>query len=59
MICVAALVILLPLQARNARTECKLLQEKFSERYETYRRDMVLRQDLLTANVERIFAANA
>ena len=32
------LVILLPLQARNARTERKLLQEKFGERYENYRR---------------------
>jgi protein-S-isoprenylcysteine O-methyltransferase Ste14 len=32
------LVILLPLQTRNARTEGKMLQEKFGERYETYRR---------------------
>jgi protein-S-isoprenylcysteine O-methyltransferase Ste14 len=32
------LVILLPLQARNARTERKLLEEKFGERYERYRR---------------------
>jgi protein-S-isoprenylcysteine O-methyltransferase Ste14 len=32
------LVILVPLQTRNPRTERKLLQEKFGERYETYRR---------------------
>jgi protein-S-isoprenylcysteine O-methyltransferase Ste14 len=32
------LVIVLPLQTRNARTERKLLQEKFGERYEIYRR---------------------
>jgi protein-S-isoprenylcysteine O-methyltransferase Ste14 len=32
------LIILLPLQTRNARTECKLLKEKFGERYEIYRR---------------------
>jgi protein-S-isoprenylcysteine O-methyltransferase Ste14 len=32
------LVILLPLQVRNARKERKLLQEKFGERYEIYRR---------------------
>src|SRR5437773_7729197 len=32
------LVILLPLQTRNARRECNLLQEKFRERYEIYRR---------------------
>jgi protein-S-isoprenylcysteine O-methyltransferase Ste14 len=32
------LVILLPLQMRNARTERKLLRGKFGERYETYRR---------------------
>jgi protein-S-isoprenylcysteine O-methyltransferase Ste14 len=31
------LLILLPLQARNARAECKLLQQKFGERYDTYR----------------------
>jgi len=30
-------VILLPLQARNAHKERKLLQEKFGERYEIYR----------------------
>jgi protein-S-isoprenylcysteine O-methyltransferase Ste14 len=32
------LVILLPLQTRNARKERQLLREKFGERYETYRR---------------------
>ena len=32
------LVILLPLQTRNARRERNLLQEKFRERYELYRR---------------------
>ena len=32
------LVILLPLQTRNARRERDLLQEKFRERYEIYRR---------------------
>jgi protein-S-isoprenylcysteine O-methyltransferase Ste14 len=32
------LVILVPMQKRNARTERKLLQAKFGERYETYRR---------------------
>ena len=32
------LVILLPLQTRNARRERRLLQEKFGERYKTYRR---------------------
>jgi|SRR6478672_8310818 protein-S-isoprenylcysteine O-methyltransferase Ste14 len=32
------LAILLPLQMRNARAERKVLQEKFGERYETYRR---------------------
>ena len=32
------LVILLPLQTRNARRERELLQEKFGERYEIYRR---------------------
>jgi len=32
------LVILLPLQTRNARRERNLLQEKFRERYEIYRR---------------------
>jgi protein-S-isoprenylcysteine O-methyltransferase Ste14 len=32
------LVILLPLQTRNAHRERKLLQEKFGERYEIYRR---------------------
>jgi protein-S-isoprenylcysteine O-methyltransferase Ste14 len=32
------LVVLLPLQTKNARTERKLLQEKFGERYEAYRR---------------------
>lgn len=32
------LVILLPLQTRNARRESRLLQEKFGERYERYRR---------------------
>jgi hypothetical protein len=31
------LVILLPLQVRNAHKERKLLQEKFGERYEIYR----------------------
>lgn len=32
------LVILVPLQTRNARTERKVLQEKFGERFEIYRR---------------------
>jgi hypothetical protein len=32
------LVILLPLQMRNARRERNLLQEKFRERYTIYRR---------------------
>jgi protein-S-isoprenylcysteine O-methyltransferase Ste14 len=32
------LVILLPLQTINARRERELLQEKFGERYEIYRR---------------------
>ena len=32
------LVILLPLQARNARKERELLQQKFGERYDIYRR---------------------
>jgi protein-S-isoprenylcysteine O-methyltransferase Ste14 len=32
------LVILLPLQMRNARAESKLLQEEFGERYDIYRR---------------------
>jgi len=32
------LAILVPLQMRNARREGKLLQEKFGERYEAYRR---------------------
>jgi protein-S-isoprenylcysteine O-methyltransferase Ste14 len=32
------LVILLPLQMSNARTECTLLREKFGDRYEEYRR---------------------
>jgi protein-S-isoprenylcysteine O-methyltransferase Ste14 len=32
------LVILLPFQARNARKERELLQKKFGERYEVYRR---------------------
>jgi protein-S-isoprenylcysteine O-methyltransferase Ste14 len=32
------LLILLPMQTRNARRERKVLQEKFGERYETYRR---------------------
>jgi protein-S-isoprenylcysteine O-methyltransferase Ste14 len=32
------LVILLPLQMRNARRESALLREKFGERYEKYRR---------------------
>jgi protein-S-isoprenylcysteine O-methyltransferase Ste14 len=32
------LVILLPLQTRNARREGRLLQEKFGERYKIYRR---------------------
>jgi len=32
------LVILLPLQTRNARRERQLLQEKFGERYKIYRR---------------------
>lgn len=32
------LVILVPLQTRNARRERNLLQEKFRERYEIYRR---------------------
>jgi protein-S-isoprenylcysteine O-methyltransferase Ste14 len=31
-------VVLLPLQMRNARAESKLLEEKFGERYEIYRR---------------------
>jgi hypothetical protein len=31
------LLILLPLQAKNARAECSLLQQKFGERYDTYR----------------------
>ena len=33
------LVILVPLQIRNARKERSLLHEKFGERFETYRRD--------------------
>jgi protein-S-isoprenylcysteine O-methyltransferase Ste14 len=32
------LLILLPLQLRNAHAEGKLLEEKFGERYERYRR---------------------
>jgi protein-S-isoprenylcysteine O-methyltransferase Ste14 len=32
------LVILLPLQASNARKERQLLRERFGERYEAYRR---------------------
>jgi protein-S-isoprenylcysteine O-methyltransferase Ste14 len=32
------LIILVPLQIRNARTERTLLREKFGERYEIYRR---------------------
>jgi protein-S-isoprenylcysteine O-methyltransferase Ste14 len=32
------LVILLPLQTRNARKERELLREKFGERFEIYRR---------------------
>ena len=32
------LIILLPLQVRNARKEGQLLREKFGERYESYRR---------------------
>jgi protein-S-isoprenylcysteine O-methyltransferase Ste14 len=32
------LVILVPLQARNARKEGQLLREKFGEQYEVYRR---------------------
>ena len=32
------LVILVPLQIRNARSESTLLREKFGERYEIYRR---------------------
>jgi protein-S-isoprenylcysteine O-methyltransferase Ste14 len=32
------LIILLPLQMRNARAERKILQEKFGEQYDAYRR---------------------
>lgn len=32
------LIIMVPLQMRNARTEGKLLREKFGQRYELYRR---------------------
>lgn len=32
------LVILVPMQTRNAHIECELLREKFGERFEIYRR---------------------
>ncbi len=41
------LVILFPLQTRNARRERNLLQEKFRERYEIYRRATCSRRGCL------------